>query len=917
MKQRLETAPERERANASKVLLVCDSDSNAGFATRFAGFARARGVECDVIFCAREFALANQASHARLPDAPMQVLSDWRRLFEGSAILDYDLIFPMITGKDVPRFCETLRKAALSYGMQRPRTVGGFIGEWISAEPQIIERTGLDHFLVNRADELALFKSIASKFSFGCRFAHVPYPFVSRHEWARPLEQRFSYSPAARILFAEQVQVPRTQEERRLLFRHLIALARLHPDREILFCEREIPKGGTRHRAIGAIDDFVDDLSLQAPNLIRHPGGFREALANADFVLSVSSTACIEALLAGVPAAFIGDFTSSGADKFTDTGLLMALHDVLAPREIEISDAFFAEVGARDSWDQLLALASPRDRGGAEGIVLGTVIAPFTPTMTTRDALFGALGRVVPASSGILPIDSLGIDDIDRLGDGVAPVDAQRMAISDSLRVGGRLEPAQRILPIDGAYPLALHGSAFVIHLDVKLADTHTVTIRGRAGDREFLIRIVKSKINFEGITAYDLVVDPVDVIGAAGPIGVVRLRAFSPFDLVEVTIKHAKSTTPKGTVFVERGFFPSDVRSITRHRADIRATDLVLEQDVVVLLAPLSAHAFAPQSRLVAFESIAGDRLTLSLTSDNAIEYLAEFGGGVERRTLPSADRNVVFFFLTRSMTVLLINENVIVLDAAFVPTSIDVGTGDPEQSALFDVLEIFEGPISAAEINRTIELVTLRLFDGEQHKEKHQPIPDFRKDLEKRYGVTSPDEPATEDVAEPAKAMVAKKSAKGDVGTKTVNASSADPAKKPAKPVVAKSEQAVSAKAARAQLASKAPLGDRADMPVLAEASRSPADLSLAALDAKRFDEAISISEAALKQTPDSTRHMILLSRALERLNRVDEALAYVERACALKPIDALIDRRDKLRIRVGKVSDAKSVASTRESV
>jgi len=906
---------------AADILLVCDSDSNIAFCTKYAAFARSRGVNASVAFCASDMGLVRQAAHARTAsvDDNLKIMSDWRRLFETPDILRHDAIFVMISGKDVPRFCDSLRKASITYGLPRPKTVGGFIGEWISAEPQVTERTGLDLFVVNRADELNLFKTIASKFSFGCQFLHIPYPFVNRHEWSRPLPQKFSYRPDGPILFAEQVQVPRTPDERRLLFRTLAELARRYPNRDVLFCEREIPMGGTRHRGIGAIDEFFDDLAALAPNLVRLPGGFRSSLEHAELVLSVSSTACIEALLNGVPALFIKDFTSSGTDKFARTGLTMSLSDVFTPREVEITDEFYAEVGPRDSWDRVLAAATATPLGDVKaGPMLGTLTVQYTPTITVRDALFESAGAVIEPTPKLAPQGEHDFTVFGKFIDGLSAGDCAKAQLTDVIRVGARDPlPARLMADEKGVYRVGMSGADFSLHFDVKRPSIRQALITGTFRGEPFQIKIEKTKQELTGVDPSEMLVRWADLGFGSGSRAVMRIRGHGQVEIDSIAMMKEKGAKIDGTLIVERSFYPGDVHILTREAAPVD-TAIRGGEDLCMFVSPVRRRMFSTQTPLLTVTSKDGEKIDVASAFDGSISVKIGTGLGAQKHNFAWAEPNLIVVFATATLAAVIVNENVVVLDRPFKPARLTVGAAEGEVEACFDTVEAYRGTFPPRMINRAIELITLRLYDGEARATKHTEIPDFRAELEAKIAELAKPATGAAPKAEPAAKPAPKKVEGADVKPAAKKAEVVE-AKPKAEPAKAKVEPAakpapLKAVAAAAKPAPKAPTlaaPPKAQDPVgfvpPPHVRLTPIQLSEAAFEAGDYKAVLKISSEALARTPDSTKHMGMMSKAHEQLGQLDEAVRWAEQAVTYRAIDSNKERVARLKALLKPVSAA----------
>ncbi|RYD23726.1 MAG: hypothetical protein EOP88_03075 [Verrucomicrobiaceae bacterium] len=113
-----------------------------------------------------------------------------------------------------------------------------------------------------------------------------------------------------KVVFFDQPSVPRTVGEKAYIFRELLKLADRHPELEFCVKLRVTPRQMTLHKggqdALGVFE--ACNASASGRRLTLVDGSSRDVIANACLCLSVSSTALIEAIAFGCPAAAITDF---------------------------------------------------------------------------------------------------------------------------------------------------------------------------------------------------------------------------------------------------------------------------------------------------------------------------------------------------------------------------------------------------------------------------------------------------------------------------------------------------------------------------------------------------------------------------------------------------------------------------------
>ncbi|WP_165985370.1 DUF6716 putative glycosyltransferase [Streptomyces sp. YIM 98790] len=215
----------------------------------------------------------------------------------------------------------------------RPVVATGYVGVVYEKLVQgLLLRHGADLVLANSPFDAARFREVYS--GVGAETGTVTpcaLPFLGgpRHD---PGAVRRGERPY-RVVFAVQPSVPDTRRERAYLLDRAVAHARRHPDREVLLKLRSKPGEHTTH---------IDEVPYQrlAGRLPKEslPGNFRlvygrmdEVLDTTDLLVTVSSTAALEALCRGIPTAVL-----------TDLGI----------RE-PLGNHYYAGSGCYASWDEL------------------------------------------------------------------------------------------------------------------------------------------------------------------------------------------------------------------------------------------------------------------------------------------------------------------------------------------------------------------------------------------------------------------------------------------------------------------------------------------------------------------------------------------------------------------------------------
>ncbi|WP_130799142.1 DUF6716 putative glycosyltransferase [Streptomyces otsuchiensis] len=212
----------------------------------------------------------------------------------------------------------------------RPAIVTGYVGViYENLVDGLLLRAGSDLLLANSAQDAERFRGIYA--SLGVDTSGVV-------EAALPFLGGASHDPSAAgrdrpftVCFAVQPSVPGTREARMSLLNHLARHARLHPEREVLLKLRNQPGEAVTHTERFPYQQLLAALPDPPPNLRAVYGDMGSVLDRTDLLVTVSSTAAVEAVHRSVPTAVLSDFgvrEAHGNHFFVHSGLLTSFADL-------------------------------------------------------------------------------------------------------------------------------------------------------------------------------------------------------------------------------------------------------------------------------------------------------------------------------------------------------------------------------------------------------------------------------------------------------------------------------------------------------------------------------------------------------------------------------------------------------------
>ncbi len=256
--------------------------------------------------------------------------------------------------------------------------------------------------------------------------------------------------PATDLVFAAQALVPMARDERAEIASTLVRAAHADPDRRVVVKLRSRPGEAETHLEQDSYSELLD--GRRPENLVFSYDSMASALQTAAGLVTVSSTAAIEAVAQGVPVIALDSFGVSKSllnTVFVGSGLLGGRSEVVAgrfrhPHPGWLRDNYFHPESESTWWERVEALVAlrragalparrvPAARGGAlhEAWHRASVLGREDRTVSGRAAL--ALG--VPATRAIGAVRRGGSQGPGTWGDATTDITLEPNPFHDSIR---------------------------------------------------------------------------------------------------------------------------------------------------------------------------------------------------------------------------------------------------------------------------------------------------------------------------------------------------------------------------------------------------------------------------------------------------------------------------------------------------
>ncbi|MCX4512810.1 hypothetical protein OHA27_21385 [Streptomyces sp. NBC_01619] len=309
----------------------------------------------------------------------------------------YDLVVLALVGGAVQAMLHGLAALRLP---RRPVLVTGYVGVvYEKLADGLLLRHGADVVLANSRHDADRFRAVYEGVGADASsVTEAALPFLGGAPYARQ-EGRDT------VVFAVQPSVPESRADRTYLLRRLVEHARLHPSREVLLKLRSKPGEHTTHLEEVPYQKLADRLpGGLPPNFSLVYGHMGEVLDRTDLLVTVSSTAALEALHRRIPTAVLTDLgvrEALGNHHFLGSGLLTSWDRLDGGHRPEPDEEWLARQGVAADGAYETAFEEARKR--VAELLSQPELPPVTPYYTPATApgyLPGILARHRLAADG-------------------------------------------------------------------------------------------------------------------------------------------------------------------------------------------------------------------------------------------------------------------------------------------------------------------------------------------------------------------------------------------------------------------------------------------------------------------------------------------------------------------------------------
>ncbi|MDB1087065.1 hypothetical protein PJ985_05725 [Streptomyces sp. ACA25] len=328
------------------------------------------------------------------PEAPGEPGSD------GTGRPAFDVVVLACVGGTIQALLHRLGRTWPATG-RRPVIVTGYVGVvYEKLTDGLLLRHGADLVLANSRHDAERFRTVyAGAGTDSAAVAECALPFLDSASVAHDPGAVARGERPFRVVFAVQPSVPGSRAEREYLLDRVLAHARRHPDREVVLKLRSRPGEHTTHVEELPYQRLVARTKGDRPaNFRLSYGNMGEILDGTDLLVTVSSTAALEALHRSVPTAVLTDLgirEPLGNHYFLGSGCF-ASWDQLDAGHLPVPDPrWLTDHGVSTAGDRAFAAAGERlaallDRAATTGL---PPLAPFYSPRTAPGYLPGVLAR--------------------------------------------------------------------------------------------------------------------------------------------------------------------------------------------------------------------------------------------------------------------------------------------------------------------------------------------------------------------------------------------------------------------------------------------------------------------------------------------------------------------------------------------
>ncbi|MFI9807808.1 DUF6716 putative glycosyltransferase [Streptomyces sp. NPDC052301] len=310
----------------------------------------------------------------------------------------YDVLVLALVGGGVQAMLHGLRSA---WGPgRRPVVVTGYVGVvYEKLADGLLLRHGADLVLANSRHDADRFRAVYEGVGADASsVTEVALPFLGGAPYTGGHDPSTEQGRGpCTVVFAAQPSVPDSRKDRTYLLNRLIEHARKHPEREVLLKLRSKPGEHTTHIEELPYQKLVQGMDLPA-NFRLVYGHMGEVLDRTDLLVTVSSTAALEALHRRVPTVILTDLGVRevlGNHHFTGSGCLASWDQLDAGHRPVPDEEWVARQGVAADGTYATAFDTARERI-AELLERPGGLPPLNPYYTPETApgyLPGILAR--------------------------------------------------------------------------------------------------------------------------------------------------------------------------------------------------------------------------------------------------------------------------------------------------------------------------------------------------------------------------------------------------------------------------------------------------------------------------------------------------------------------------------------------
>lgn len=266
-------------------------------------------------------------------------VSDYSSFCNSNDILEFDIVHIVTVGNYIVDLLSSIHLKLSIRPVKRPLFVTGLIGTLGGAEYHCyMQRQMVDLFYVGGDFDKDRLQLIAKK--FGDDPEKIVNTGLPIYDGVRDHNKNETTKTAATepdtILFAGQPTFPRRRHEREWVALKMFELAEKFPNKKFILKPRVRPGEDTIHSTQFHYEDLINSLNVSIPsNFHLSYENIQSLISRSDMVLTISSTAALEAIVAGKNVGFITDFGITeefGNHVFVDSGGLVSFTQMLGDK---------------------------------------------------------------------------------------------------------------------------------------------------------------------------------------------------------------------------------------------------------------------------------------------------------------------------------------------------------------------------------------------------------------------------------------------------------------------------------------------------------------------------------------------------------------------------------------------------------